>query len=128
MPEHWATPSWRKGKVALLAPVGTQLLYLAVHLVEGTADPGLQPRPTVVGEVAREAPRLLEEYARVLQLRQLRFGHLPVGAPFPSFGHPTILLGPKLLRTGAFYGVLRSPDAGGGLAFVVSIYYTTSGP
>jgi hypothetical protein len=46
--------------VAFLASVGAQLLYLAVHLVEGLADPGLQPSPPVLGAVAREAPRLFE--------------------------------------------------------------------
>jgi hypothetical protein len=40
-----------RGNVALLASVGAQLLYLAVHLVEGLAYLGLQPRPAVVGEI-----------------------------------------------------------------------------
>jgi hypothetical protein len=53
-------PAGGRGNVALLASVGAQLLYLAVHLVEGVSDPGLQPCPTMVGEVPREAPRFLE--------------------------------------------------------------------
>jgi hypothetical protein len=44
-------PAGGRGNVALLASVGAQLLYLAVHLVEGLADPGLQPHPAVVGEI-----------------------------------------------------------------------------
>src|SRR5215210_62259 len=44
---RWGTP---------LAPVRAQLPYLAVHLVEGFAYPDLQPRPAVVGEVARQPP------------------------------------------------------------------------
>src|SRR5215212_6411755 len=75
-----------------LAPVGPQLPYLAVHLVQGLADPGLQPRPAVVGEVPRQPPRLFEEHAHILQLRKLRFGHLPAGAPVYSPAHASILL------------------------------------
>ena len=59
-------PDGGRGNLALLAPVGAQLLYLAVHLVYGLADPGLQPSPQVVGEIPREALRFLEEHARVL--------------------------------------------------------------
>src|SRR5215210_2552270 len=77
---------------APLAPVGTQLPYLAVHLVESFAYPGLQPRLAVVGEVARETPRLFEEHAHILQLRQLGLSHLPSGAPFYSPAHTSILL------------------------------------
>ena len=54
---------------AALAPVGPQLFYLAVHLVEDHAKPVLQPRPSVVGEVSGQSPRFFEEHAHVLQLR-----------------------------------------------------------
>ena len=47
--------------VALLASVCSQLPYLAVHLVKGIADLGLQPRPAVVGEVSGQFPRFLED-------------------------------------------------------------------
>jgi len=56
----WAAP---------LSPVGPQLFYLAVHLLEDHPKPVLQPRPSVVGEVSGQSPRFLEEHAHVLQLR-----------------------------------------------------------
>ena len=42
----------------LRAPVGPQLHYLTVHLVEGIAEPGLQTRSAVIGEVSGQVPRL----------------------------------------------------------------------
>jgi hypothetical protein len=56
----WAAP---------LSSVGPQLFYLAVHLLKDHPKPVLQPRPSVVGEVAGQSPRFLEEHAHVLQLR-----------------------------------------------------------
>ena len=40
----------------LRASVGPQLLYLTVHLVEGLAEPGLQPCPPVIGKVSGQSP------------------------------------------------------------------------
>src|ERR671912_2880767 len=51
------------------APVGPQLHYLTVHLVEGLAEPGLQPCPPVIGKVSGQSPRFFEKHAHVLQLR-----------------------------------------------------------
>jgi hypothetical protein len=53
----------------LRAPVGPQLHYLTVHLVEGIAEPGLQPRSAVIGKVSGQSPRFFEKHAHVLQLR-----------------------------------------------------------
>ena len=53
----------------LLALGGPQLYYLAVHLVEGLTQLGLQARPPVIGKVSGESPRFFEEHAHVLQLR-----------------------------------------------------------
>src|SRR5215203_2923384 len=44
----------------LRAPVGGQLHYLTVHLVEGLAEPGLQPRPPMIGKVSGHPPRFFE--------------------------------------------------------------------
>src|SRR5215217_6384815 len=51
------------------APVGPQLHYLTVHLVEGLAEPGLQPCPPVIGKVSGHSLRFFEKHAHVLQLR-----------------------------------------------------------
>src|SRR5919112_6382047 len=79
-----ATPFWRtsrpvfhgRGNATLLASVGPQILYLAIHLVQGLAELGLQPSPAMVGEVPPQPPRFLEEHASVLELR--------FGAPIPE--------------------------------------------
>jgi hypothetical protein len=42
------------------APVGPQLHYLTVHLIEGLAEPGLQPCPPVIGKVSGQSPRFFE--------------------------------------------------------------------
>src|SRR5215213_8402841 len=60
------------------ALVGPQLHYLTVHLVEGLAEPGLQPCPPVIGEVSGHSPRFFEKHAHVLQLRYLGLRHLPI--------------------------------------------------
>jgi hypothetical protein len=89
----WSATVMRSG-TTLLDPVGPQFPYLAVHLVEGLADPSLQARPPVVSEVAREAPSFLEEHARILQLGELGLGHLPVigAAPFRGVSSLRLLL------------------------------------
>src|SRR5215203_4537197 len=51
------------------APVGPQLHYLTVHLVEGLAEPGLQPCPPMIGKVSGHSLRFFEKHAHVLQLR-----------------------------------------------------------
>jgi hypothetical protein len=48
------------------APLASQLLYLAVHLVERLSQDGFQHRAPVVGEVAGQHPRLFQEHAHVL--------------------------------------------------------------
>src|ERR687897_2545961 len=60
------------------APVGPQLHYLTVHLVEGLAEPGLQPCPPVIGKVSGHSPRFFEKHAHVLQLRYLGLCHLAI--------------------------------------------------
>lgn len=81
--------------MTLLASVGAQLLYLAVHLlhlVEGLAYRCLKARPPVVGEVPREAHHFLKEQARVLQLRITETPPSADASPVPvcrSSSHPT---------------------------------------
>src|SRR5215208_6091325 len=48
------------------SPVGPQLHYLTVHLIEGIAEPGLQPCPPVIGKVSGYSPRFFEQHAHVL--------------------------------------------------------------
>src|SRR5215203_1222513 len=68
-------PADGSGNVALLAPVGAQLLNLAVHLVQGPVDSGLQPSPPVVGEIPRERPRVRSAARRA--------GARPSAVPYP---------------------------------------------
>src|SRR5215207_5565000 len=105
----------RFGDAAHLAAVGPQRFYLAIHLVEDLAYRGLQARPAVVGEVARQPPGFLQEHPHVAQLGELGLRHLPGRSPFPSVGHPRILLRdghtpnfdlPRLPEL-PLYGVLR---------------------
>src|SRR5215218_3014689 len=44
----------------LRSPVGPPLHYLTVHLLSGLAEPGLQPRPAVIGKVSGYSPRFFE--------------------------------------------------------------------
>jgi hypothetical protein len=58
-----------------LAPVGPQVLYLPVYLVQRLPYASFQLCATVVGEIAGEHPRLFQEHAHVAQLRELGFSH-----------------------------------------------------
>ena len=56
--DRWVAFRRRQEKLTALSPVVLHLLYPAVHLVQGLAEDGLQPRPPVVGQAPREDPRL----------------------------------------------------------------------
>jgi|SRR5215207_9661518 len=82
----------RFGDAAHLAAVGPQLFYLAIHLVEDLAYRGLQAYPEVVGEVARQPPGFLQSTRTLRSSESWDSSHLPDRSPFPSVGHPRILL------------------------------------
>src|SRR5215212_3401806 len=54
----------------------TQLLYLAVNLVQGSPQDVLQPHSPVVGQIPGGHPCLFQEHAHVAQLQELGLSHL----------------------------------------------------
>jgi hypothetical protein len=48
-----------------VAPLASQLLYLAVYLIQRLPDIRFQPHPPMVGEVAGQPPRFFQEHAHV---------------------------------------------------------------
>jgi hypothetical protein len=49
-----------------LLPLGPQLLYLPLYLIEHQLKPRFELRPPVIGKVTGEQARLFEEYPHVL--------------------------------------------------------------